>query len=517
MSKSAKQLETEFVNFEKYRTSFVRMIAETATRAENIQNLLNNRALYVLHPLLNDDVPAIRESAALAIGRLANYDEVIATDVMNNGILTDIVNGLTLEADAKQPDSVYQRHACFVVRTVSRHSPNLAENCVEAGALPPMVSCLQSCEAKVREAAALSLGAIATHTPELAQAVVDSNVVPLLITSAQSGEASLRRIAIAALGDIAKHNTELANVVIKAKGVQIIVPMLKDLDPRLKAVVCSTLAHIAKHSVESAELIAQADIFPESLLCLKDSDYSVRHAAATLVRELVKHTQELAQRVVNEGGAVALVAYLKPEQGNDPIFGVMAVGYIASFSQSLATVLLQSGAAEVTLNVFVAAKSDQTKAAAAWALGQLGKHTTDTAAALANLNVLSLLLDGRVRDGASPDLVQKTERALELVVAKTTIIEALEPLIEKAHPRAPAVLEVVLEQISKLLPKNKAMRVPFINSGAFAAVQRVNDGTNPAIAKAVEAINACYPDQAVKFYQPNYDETILNEIENFGA
>ncbi|EAY22500.1 Armadillo/beta-catenin-like repeat family protein [Trichomonas vaginalis G3] len=502
------QLDKDFANFEQCRRNFVRTVAEAASRSENVERLLKLRVLNILHPLLLDDVPAIQQSTALALGRLANYDENIAQQIVDDGVLVDIVNGLSSEEDLS-----YQKNACFVLRTVSKHSAELAEKVVENGALGPIVCCLQSYDTRVRESAAVALGSIASHTPELAHSVVDAQGVPLLITSTQSNDLSLKRIAIAAIGDIAKHDAELSNFIIEANGIEIIAPLIKDQDPKLRTVACSTLAHIAKHQVESAERIVNAGIFPHVLLCLRDKEPEVRKAAATLIREIVKHTQELSQRIITEGGAVALVQYLKPDQGNDPIYGVMSIGYIASFSQSLATVLLQSGAADVCLNVFVQAKSDQTKAAAAWTLGQLGKHTSDTAAALAKLNVLTLLLNERIRASASKDLVQKTDRAMELIVQKCTMIEALQKIIDNAPDN---VLEFVLEQISKIIPKNPKMRVPFIQEGGFAAVQKVKAEPGTKIKEYVDAINACYPDQAVKYYSPDFKNTILNDIEQFG-
>ena len=503
------RLDQKFQQFQDTRTNFVRDIAEAASLAENIARLMQNRVLYVLHPLLLDDCPNIQSTTSLALGRLANYDEGIAEQMVNEGILSDIINGLSSE------NLFFQKNACFAVRTISRHSPEIAEKVVENQALPALVNCLQSYDAKVRNAAAFTLGTIAQHTPELAQSVVEAQAVPLLITSAQSTEVALQMTAIHSLGDIAKHNAELANVVIQAQGVNVIAPLIKDVKPEVRTVACQTLAQIAKHNVESAQLVVNAQIFPQSLLCLRDKSPEVRKAAATLIREISKHTQELAQRIITEGGAIALVQYLKPDQGNDPIYGVMAIGYIASFSQSLATVLLQTGAADVVLNVFVQSKHDQTKAAAAWALGQLGKHTSDTAAAIAKLNALTLMLDEHERVDATTDLKLKTERAMELITQKCTIIEALELLIAKAPQ---SVLIFVLEQISKLLPKNQKMRVPFIESGGFKAVQEVKARNNDAkVQEYIDTINSCYPDQAVQYYSPNYDNKILEDIENYGG
>ena len=44
----------------------------------------------LLRPLLLDTVPSIQQSAALVIGRLANYSEEFATSVVENNILPQL-------------------------------------------------------------------------------------------------------------------------------------------------------------------------------------------------------------------------------------------------------------------------------------------------------------------------------------------------------------------------------------------------------------------------------------------
>jgi HEAT repeat protein len=371
---------------------------------------------------------------------------------------------------------------------------------------------LESFDTKVRESAAFALGSIAQHTEQLAQAVVDANAIQFLIRAVQDPELSLKRIAVSTLGDIGKHTQELAQSCIDAHAITNISPLLGASDAKLKQNACSTLSHIAKHSVDSAELVVEGEIFPATLHCLKDADGGVRKAAAALVREVVKHTQELAQLVVNVGGAAALCEHLKPEANNEPLNAVMAVGYISSFSQSLSTALINEGAPSVVLRVFVSAKQSHVKSAAAWTLGQVGKHSPEHASALTTLNALSLLLDGHNEEGAGEDLKLKTKRALKFIIEKTTEVEALQPLIQRAPEK---ILKYVLEQISKLLPKNPKARVPFVQSGGFQAVQKITAEPGSKLRDYIEAINACFPDQAVRFYSPSYPQALIQEIESY--
>ncbi len=96
-----------------------------------------------------------------------------------------------------------------MLRSVAKHSPELAQAVVDSGALEALVMCLEEFDPSVKESAAWALGYIATHTAELAQAVVDAGAVPLLVLCIQEPEISLKRITASALNDISKHSPEV--------------------------------------------------------------------------------------------------------------------------------------------------------------------------------------------------------------------------------------------------------------------------------------------------------------------
>jgi HEAT repeat protein len=500
----SRQLVQVFDKYQKSRREFVQTIAEQASRPENIQNLMDAGILSLLRPLLLDNVSPIKETAALALGRLANYQEKIAEQIVAANILPEIVVGLS------SPENYYKRNACFVIRTISKHSAALAQQCVDAGALEPLVKCFESFDTKVREAAAWALGFIAMHSDSLARAVVDASAIQELIRAVQDPELALRRIGVTSLGDIAKHTPALAQAVIDQRAISHIAPLLAAQDAKLKQQVCSTLAQIAKHSLDSAELVVEGQVMPPVLQCLKDKDPNVRKYAAMLIREIVKHTQELAQLVINVNGAAALIQYLKPEAANDPINTVMAVGYIASFSQSLAAALIQESAPAVVLNVFVSTRQDYVKAACAWTLGQLGKHSPEQASQLTSLNALALLLDAHNDPNGGADLKLKTKRARKFIIDKCNEIDALQPLIDPAPPK---VRKYVLEQIAKLLPKNPKSKLSFVKSGGLQSVQKIVVEPGSKEREFIDAINACYPEQAVRYYSPQYPQELLQEID----
>lgn len=100
-----------FEAYQKARVTFVQTVAELASRSQNIEALQSagkfNKLLFslmvphilgvmaLLRPLLLDNVPSIQQSAALALGRLANYSDELAEAVVSNEILPQLVYSLS--------------------------------------------------------------------------------------------------------------------------------------------------------------------------------------------------------------------------------------------------------------------------------------------------------------------------------------------------------------------------------------------------------------------------------------
>ena len=110
-----------FENYQKARVNFVQTVAELATRPQNIEALQNAGVMQLLRPLLLDNVPSIQQSSALALGRLANYNDELAEAVVSNEVLPQLVYSLS------EQNRFYKKAAAFVLRAVAKHSPQLAQ------------------------------------------------------------------------------------------------------------------------------------------------------------------------------------------------------------------------------------------------------------------------------------------------------------------------------------------------------------------------------------------------------
>lgn len=129
-------------------------------------------------------------------------------------------------------------------------------------------------------------------------------------------------------------------MVVDAGAVPHLAPLIQHPDAKLKRQLLSCLSQVSKHTVDLAEVVVEAEIFPKIFSCLKDEDKIVRKNAATCIREISKHTPELAQLIVNAGGHGALIDYVNESRGNARLPGIMALGYIAAFSETLALAVI---------------------------------------------------------------------------------------------------------------------------------------------------------------------------------
>ena len=386
----------------------------------------------------------------------------------------------------------------------------MAKAVVNSGALDALVNCLEEFDPSVKEAAAWALAYISKHSAELAQAVVDAGAVGLLVLCVQEPELTLKRIAATALSEIAKHTEELAQAVVDQGAVPFLAALISHPDELLKRQVCSCLAQIAKHTVDLAEVVVEAEIFPRILNCLKDQDNQVRKNAATCIREIAKQTTELAKLIVHSGGVPAIVEYISESKGNSRLPGIMTLGYISAFDESLAMAVNVSKGVAPLKDALINEPEDHLKAAAAWSLGQIGRHSSEHSKALAENDVPSRLLAVYMLPESSKDLKDKSKKALKNIIQMCTHLPALEPLLQLAPSN---ILEYVCAQFAKTLPNNLEDKRAFLQSGGFQKIQEINADPGSKLQEYIDEINSHYPPDIVQYYSPNHAESLMKKLE----
>ena len=77
---------------------------------------------------------------------------------------------------------------------------------------------------------------MAKHSSELSQSVVDAGAVPLLVLCVQEPEISLKRVAACTLAEIAKHSADLAQTVVDAGAIAHLAHLVLNTDAILKVI-----------------------------------------------------------------------------------------------------------------------------------------------------------------------------------------------------------------------------------------------------------------------------------------
>ncbi|VDM31112.1 unnamed protein product [Hydatigera taeniaeformis] len=480
-------------------------MSDLASRPNNIDRLLKYDVISCLGPLLNDPVPTIQQVAAIVIGKIAGFSKKFAESVVDSNIIPMMLKSSGME------HRFYKRSALLALQSIVKHSPDLALAVVRYDALSAINACLEDFDQCVKENAASCVDCIAKHNEDLAQVVVDSGTLPLIILGLQEPGVNLRCISAAVLGDISKHSLTLAQSVVDISAIWHLVKQTTDSCLKLRKQTFVSLTQIAKHTPDFAELILEASIFPQVLISMKDKDVSLRSDAANLIKELCKHTFEACQAVENSGLIPLLVIFVEEGKGHHIIPGIMALGYIAAHSDLQATTVIKTQVLIQFKNILLE-ESDEVKTAAAWTIGQIGRHSAGHANAVSEAGLIPTILACYLNSQSSPDLKEKCKRCLKQVLEKCTDMETLQSILPSSPPN---ILKYVVVQFSKLLPRNATARRAFVVSGCLRKIQEIDAEPGSALYTHITTINNCFPEDVVKFYSPGYPEVLLERVEAY--
>lgn len=464
MSRSILQV---FEDYQKSRMTFVQTIAELAVRPQNIDTLHSAGVIGLLKPLLIDSVPAIQQSAALAIGRLANHSEDLAESVIQNDIISQLIYSLSNQ------NRFFKKASCYVLRAVAKHSPQLSEDIVNSGALEPLVNCLEDFDATVKESSAWALGYIAKHNERLATHVKDAKAIEGLVLCLKEPEISLKRCATQTLSYIAQHSENLA-MVLAENGIDIIVNLLSDNDVQLKRNVCLLLGNITKHSITTSNLVISALGKPTKLIyCLKDPDLTVRKNASFCILEIVNKSNKSAEKFVDVGIVAALSDYITNVKGESRLFGILSLGYIAHYDETYAKNIITYKKAIPQLRDALNSETlPQVKSAACFALGNIAKHTQQNAGDVAEHNVLPLILYYYISNESTEELKKKAKIALKHIIKFCNNIQAMEPLLSVAPKK---IMKMILNQYLNCFKSSGNDKKLFLKNGGFPKLMEIRD------------------------------------------
>lgn len=328
-----------FEDYQKSRIMFVQTIAELARKkGDHIKSLKSFKVMDLLSPLLNDPVASIKQSAALAIGRLSKHDIELANKVIeDNGRIIKLL----LESDTN--NKFYKKSTCFIIARVAHHGEKLAETLVKYDVISFLVKCLEEYDPTVKEAAAWGLGYISKHSEKLALKVVsEPNAIDYLILCLQEPEINIKKITIQTLTHIAKHSQDLTERINHKDNLSYILYFLVLKDYDLKAIICNCLANMANKSPVVASKII-SDLQPKQLLeCIESENPNVKKNAITLINEIASR-DELSSIVNDKINADHFIKFLRDNKGSERLYAIPLISTMAKHKQEIAKKFVDGG------------------------------------------------------------------------------------------------------------------------------------------------------------------------------
>ena len=101
MNKDERLVYDVFHKFQQARVEFVQGLAQLATRAVTVDLMQNAGVLHLLQPLMADKVPAIQQTAALALGRSMLKQGPVALRMakaaIDQGMQVDVATAMRIE------------------------------------------------------------------------------------------------------------------------------------------------------------------------------------------------------------------------------------------------------------------------------------------------------------------------------------------------------------------------------------------------------------------------------------
>lgn len=375
--------------------------------------------------------------------------------------------------------------------------------------LKTVIECLEDSEPETRASAALALGGLAKNE-QIAGLLVQSGTLAALTQILASPELPLKQAAAFALGNIAKHSEVFAEHIADCNVIPLLVKAIHNDHVRLKADGFLCLANIARHSPGLATEVAESGL-NEAIEHLSCQPGIVQKQAATLVRDICRHNLRLSNMVVMSNGLGSLVNLVQCGNDCSVLPAVMALGYMSAQSEQVAEQIIDLDAVHSLQCTLDCEGKEQLQAAAAWTLGQIGKHSVDNVKALTVENVLSTLVQKIGSPHVSENLKTKCRSALRLLLPKCEDTKDLENILMGDIPEA--LIAPILSAFSKILPCYPETKVTFVTSGCLRKIQELEPDQETA--KYIQTIQDSFPPEVVQFVSPSYLESLIKTLDTF--
>ncbi|XP_058810073.1 sperm-associated antigen 6-like [Phymastichus coffea] len=492
--------------YQKSRILFVQAISRIALLHQHIEYFNEVDILDLLCPLLYDVLPLVKQFTVIALARLANQDYMIASLISKKIIFSQLLENIQKQSE------FYKQSVLFLLRMLMKHSVEITLTVISQGGMEAINLCLQDFNSDIRKSAAWTIGYVARHNEYLALAVVETGAVSLLVSCLQSSQSELIQSTSSALCDISKHTSELAQAVIDAGAIPLLVKNSSIEDTKLNHQTLLTLVCIAKHSVQLSNTIVQSQLLSDIFSYDNFTDNYITKTATNLVKEISKHGGELVECMFTEEGIKFLIQVMSSTNTPTILSAILALGYAAGYSNRIAMNIIEMKGLHSLAKVFRTHSDFHTFAISIWAAGQIGKHSFEHANAIAETDILTIVLAMYNCPLSSKKLKSKCKVTLKLVLQNCIKIEVLKTLLSDCPSD---ILKYILNQFTKILPIDSKARQLFITTGGLKEIQNIKALPDSNLSRLVKIIKCCFPEEIIRLYSPGYSDSLLKTVEHY--
>jgi hypothetical protein len=503
---------TTFTNFQKARVQFVQSVAELSKRKENLDDIVAAGGLLILRPMITDVIPSIAQTSCIALGRLAAESQETAETMATLDIIPQVIYSMA------EQNRLFKKCAAFLLRSVAKHTPNLAQNIVDHGGLDALRNTLEDNDPGVKEAGCWALSFIAKHSAALASAVVETVQITQLVECVKEPEIPLKRIAINCLTQIAKHSEDLSKTVaLKDFGlINYLCPLAKTDDVLLKRQTLACLGQIASGRREFGDKIIETLHIDQIVRIIQEDDIVVRINAIELLKNIVKNSQENARIAMSHQAEKALVSFLReaPEEGQE--CAIECLRLLGSIDEMSAYKVLQSEADVVVSNILKSNPKDTLSRACVRLIGTLYQFVSDSTKSFASSTLLPYLMSlVPVKHRPSDTATEELLKCISNVLKSHRDTKLLETIL-KSQLLSPNLQYVIGARIYSIIQNDAIERKMFAKHKGLETIwemKRKMAGTEPTLVGMFEDICSLYPDELVRLYNPDYPAILLKQLE----
>lgn len=219
----------------------------------------------------------------------------------------------------QEPEPTLKRISASALSEICKHSPELAQFVVDAGAVPFLAQLINHQDAQLKRQVCSCLANIARHTLDLAEAVVENDIFPKILYKLKDTDHLVRKYAASCVREIAKQSSDLSKLICNSGGAVAIVDFITEAKGAAGLPGIITLGYISSSDESLAMGVISAKGIPPLKEALnKENNDSIKAAAAWSLGQIGGHTPDHARAMAEHDiPRLLLDLYKDPKSSED--------------------------------------------------------------------------------------------------------------------------------------------------------------------------------------------------------